>query len=233
MQAAKNILLIRPASFQFNAETALSNAFQIDLTDSEDEIKQRKLHEFENFVSILKSKGVGVFVIDDTLYPEKPDAIFPNNWISFHEDGTVILYPMLAPNRRKERRQDILEELKTQFTVNKILDLSKYEDQEKYLEGTGSMVFDHINQIAYACLSPRTDLSVFKEVCAFLKYQPLSFYAHDQNGKEIYHTNVMMCMAEEFCVICLDAITNPNEKKWFANPSAKPDNRSSKSPLNK
>ncbi len=213
MQATNNILLIRPSSFAFNAETAISNAFQIKLNESEEEIKQKKLSEFEAFVQTLTTKGVNVFAIDDTILPEKPDAIFPNNWVSFHADGTVILYPMCAVNRQYERRQDIIDSLKKKFVINNIIDLSKYEIEHKYLEGTGSIIFDHIHKIAYACLSPRTDKSLFIEVCTLLNYRPIYFYAYDKNGLEIYHTNVMMCIAEKFSAICLDTITNQAEKE--------------------
>ncbi|MBP9741577.1 MAG: amidinotransferase [Chitinophagaceae bacterium] len=213
MQATNSVLLIRPSSFTFNAETAISNAFQIKLNESEEEIKQKKLAEFEAFVQTLTTKGVNVFLVDDTLLPEKPDAIFPNNWVSFHADGTVILYPMCAVNRQHERRQDIIDSLKKNFVVNNIIDLSKYEIEHKYLEGTGSIIFDHVHKIAYACLSPRTDKALFIEVCTLLNYRPIYFYAYDKNGQEIYHTNVMMCIAEKFSAICLDTITNQAEKE--------------------
>ncbi len=213
MQSSKNILLIRPATFDFNSETAASNAFQVKLNKSKAEIKKEKLQEFEDFVKTLKSKGVKVFVFDDTKNPAKPDAIFPNNWVSFHSDGTVILYPMFAPNRRRERRRDIIELLKENFVVNKILDLSKYENEKKYLEGTGSIIFDHKNKFGCACLSPRTNKELFIEVCAYLNYKPIYFYAHDDSGKEIYHTNVMMCIGEGFSVICLDSISEHAERE--------------------
>ncbi len=214
MQSSTNILLIKPSSFAFNAETAASNAFQIELNESEEEIKQKKLQEFEAFVIKLKEKGVNVFVFNDTINPAKPDAIFPNNWVTFHADGTVILYPMFAPNRRHERRLDIIDSLKKNFEVTKILDLSKYENEHKYLEGTGSIIFDHTNKVAYACLSPRTDKELFVEVCNYLNYKPVYFYAHDKSGKEIYHTNVMMCIGEKFSVICLDSITDKGERDF-------------------
>ena len=213
MQTTKNILLIRPSNFAFNSETAASNAFQIELNESEEVIKQKKLQEFDIFVSTLKSKAVNVFAFEDTIYPQKPDAIFPNNWVTFHSNGTVILYPMFAPNRRHERRQDIIDSLKKNFEVTKILDLSKYENENRYLEGTGSIIFDHINKIAYACLSPRTDKELFIEVCDYLNYKPIHFYSHDKSGKEIYHTNVMMCIGEMFSVVCLESITDKDERE--------------------
>ncbi|MEO6869331.1 MAG: arginine deiminase-related protein [Ginsengibacter sp.] len=213
MQSSKNILLIRPSTFSFNPETAASNAFQVEINESEEAIKRKKLQEFEAFVKTLRSKGVNVFVADDTTFPAKPDAIFPNNWVSFHSDGTVILYPMYAPNRRHERRKDILDLLEKNFEVTNILDLSKYENEGKYLEGTGSIIFDHINKLAYACLSPRTNKELLLEVCDYLKYQPIHFYAHDESRKEIYHTNVMMCIGEKFSVICLESITDLAERE--------------------
>ena len=197
----------------FNTETAASNVFQVEIKENEEVIKEKKLQEFEGFAAKLKAKGVNVFVIDDTKHPEKPDAIFPNNWISFHSDGTVILYPMLAPNRRLERRQDVIDLLKKDFEITRIIDLSKYEKENKFLEGTGSIVFDHINRIAYACLSPRTDKDVFVELCKHVDYKPVYFYSHDKTGKEIYHTNVMMAVGEHFAVVCLDTITDEKERK--------------------
>lgn len=212
MQTTKNILLIRPSNFVFNSETAESNGFQFKVEDSKDFIQQKAFAEFEAFVSNLKSKGVNVFVFDDTKLPVKPDAIFPNNWITFHSDGTVILYPMFAHNRRHERRHDIINSLKRNFKVTSIVDLSKYEQENKFLEGTGSIVFDHINKIGYACLSPRTNKELFIRVCDYLHYKPVHFHSHDINGKEIYHTNVMLCIGEMFAVICLDSITDNEER---------------------
>ena len=212
MQTTKNILLIRPSNFVFNTQTAASNFFQNKVSDSEDVIKHKAFSEFETFASTLKSKGVNVFVFDDTKFPEKPDAIFPNNWVTFHSDGTVILYPMFAKNRRHERRQEIIDSLKEKFKITNIVDLSKYEDENKFLEGTGSIVFDHDHKMAYACLSPRTDKELFISLCKLLHYKPLYFHAHDKEGKEIYHTNVMMCVGEKFAVICLESITDKQER---------------------
>lgn len=218
MQSSKSILLVRPATFSYNAQTAVSNAFQIDLKKSDEELKQNKLEEFDKFAETLKAEGVAVFNFEDTINPEKPDAIFPNNWVTFHSDGTVILYPMCAPNRREERRMDIINALRADFQITKILDLSKYEGEDRFLEGTGSIIFDHTNRIAYACLSPRTDKNLFEEVCRYLNYQAIHFIAEDKNGKQIYHTNVMMCIAEKFSVICLDAIVD-NEERIFVRES--------------
>lgn len=212
MQTTKNVLLVRPSNFVFNTETAASNAFQVKINDSRDSVQQKVLAEFEAFATTLKSKGVNVFVFDDTPQPQKPDAIFPNNWVTFHADGTVILYPMCATNRQYERRPDIIDKLKEKFDITEVIDLSHYEKEKKYLEGTGSIIFDHDNKIAYACLSPRTDKNLFIELCNLMHYQPVSFLAHDKAGKEIYHTNVMMCIGEKFAAVCLDSISDEKER---------------------
>lgn len=212
MQSTSHILLIRPASFRFNPETAGSNAFQQAIDADELTLRNRVLAEFDSFAKALSSKGVDVTIIEDTTSPEKPDAIFPNNWVSFHSDGRVILYPLYAKNRRHERRIDIIERLRKKFVVTDIIDLSDYEKQSRFLESTGSMIFDHENKIAYACLSLRTDKALFVQVCNLLEYTPLHFLAHDESGKEIYHTNVMMCVGEGFSVICLESINDPVER---------------------
>lgn len=201
-QSTDNILLIRPANFGFNPETADSNTFQKQQPFDQKTI----LAEFDNFAAKLKKKGVNVFVFDDTPKPAKPDAVFPNNWITFHPDGTVALYPMFAESRRRERRTDIIEKLKENFRIKKIEDFSHHETKEKFLEGTGSIVADHENKINYACLSPRTDKKLFEKISNHFGYQPLSFHAADEQGNEIYHTNVMMCVGSKFSVICLESV---------------------------
>lgn len=213
MQSTNHIMLVKPAHFTFNAETAGSNAFQNKLNENEEQIRQRVLNEFDNFATTLRSKGVDVTVVDDTPVPQKPDAVFPNNWASFHENGTVILYPMYAPNRRLERRADIIDLIRKKFIVHHIVDLSVHEQENKFLEGTGSIVFDHQHKIAYACLSPRTDKDLFVETCRQLNYKPVYFIAEDAHGKQIYHTNVMMCIAEKFAVICLASISDKKERE--------------------
>ncbi len=175
MQSTNNILLIKPSQFVFNTQTANSNVFQNKLTDSEELIKQYVDDEFENLRNILLHHGINVTIINDTETPQKPDALFPNNWISFHSSGKIILYPMLAENRRVERRMDIIDTLKNNFIVTELIDLSKNEKDNIFLEGTGSIVFDHINKIAYACLSQRTNKVLFIEVCKILNYQPIYF----------------------------------------------------------
>jgi hypothetical protein len=208
MQTTNNILLIRPANFGFNEETRASNVFQKELNEDAEAVRQKASLEFEAFVKRLKSHGVNVFVFDDTPSPAKTDAVFPNNWVSFHTNGTVVLYPMLSDNRRLERRRDIIESLKNKFDIKNVVDLSHYEKDDRFLEGTGSIVFDHVNKIAYAALSPRTNKKLFVHLCEQLDYLPVTFTAHDRDGAEIYHTNVMMCVGDRFAVVCLESITD-------------------------
>jgi len=213
MQTTNSVFLVRPANFGFNVETAVSNVFQNKMSEKEEVIQSKVLKEFDAFTSTLRSKGVNVFVFDDTPTPVKPDAIFPNNWISLHSNGKVILYPMCTPNRRIERRQDIIDSLAKKFKIAEVIDLSGSEADNKFMEGTGSIVFDHTNRIAYACLSPRTDKDVFLEVCSILQYKPVYFYSRDKSGKKIYHTNVVMCVGKGFAVICLESITDRKERE--------------------
>lgn len=213
MQSTRNIFLVKPTNFGFNTETAISNSFQNEPEADVDSIEKKVSEEFDQFVKTLDSTGVRVHVFDDNPKPEKPDAIFPNNWISTHADGRVILYPMNAPNRRTERRQEIIDRLDKEFIISEIIDLSSYENKNQFLEGTGSVVFDHDHRAAYACLSPRTDKELLFKVCDFLSYKPICFYAYDEAGKEIYHTNVMMCIGAQFSVICLESITDKMERQ--------------------
>ncbi|KQR71221.1 citrulline utilization hydrolase CtlX [Pedobacter sp. Leaf176] len=214
MQATNHILMIRPVNFKFNEQTAGNNKFQVASTETN--IHEQALKEFDGFVSMLRQNEVDVTVVDDTLQPETPDSIFPNNWVSFHEDGSVFLYPMFSENRRQERRNDILEDLKDKFEVSHVSDISFYEKQYAFLEGTGSMVLDRINKIAYACLSVRTDEEVLNNFCMLTGYEPVTFQAVDATNFPIYHTNVMMCIGDQFAVICLDSIKNPDEKDFVA-----------------
>jgi hypothetical protein len=211
-QSTNSILLIRPSNFIFNTETAANNVFQKNIEDDNESISEKVKQEFENFKAQLIAKGIDVTVFDDTASPIKPDAIFPNNWVSFHADGTVILYPMFAANRRAERRLDIIDTLKNNFEVKKIIDFSFYENENKFLEGTGSIVFDHLHKMAYACLSPRTYKEIFIKLCNELDYKPIFFTACDEAGQAIYHTNVMMCIAEKIVVICAESIVDKNER---------------------
>lgn len=212
MQHPTTLLMIRPVNFGFNQQTAGSNAFQNKDTGY-DQVQHQALQEFDNFVDVLKSNGINVIVINDTTEPHTPDSIFPNNWVSFHASGDVFLYPMQAANRRLERREDIIRQLKNSFKVRHVIDLSRFEQQNKFLEGTGSMVLDSENKLAYACLSPRTDEDVLDTFCKQAGYSPVIFHAFDQNGQAIYHTNVMMCVAERFVVICLDSISDAKERE--------------------
>lgn len=211
MQTTSHILMIRPVNFAFNAETAVNNAFQV-MGNNED-TQKRALHEFDAFVQELQHNGVDVTVIDDTPDPHTPDSIFPNNWISFHQNGSIVLYPMYATNRRLERKQDIIDSIALKFVVHKKIDLSHYENEPAFLEGTGSMVLDRQNKIAYACLSPRTDYLVLTDFCERMGYRPEVFDAIDLQGRPIYHTNVMMCVADRYVVICMDAIAAQHEKE--------------------
>jgi len=210
-QSTSHILMIRPVNFGFNEETAASNAFQKRNAEKGD-ANEHARQEFDGMVTILRENGVDVTVIDDTPDPYTPDSIFPNNWVSFHQDGTIFLYPMQAENRRLERREDIIAQLEDCFHVRHIIDLSRFEAENKFLEGTGSMVLDRINKIAYACISPRTDREVLALFCERAGYKEVSFRAFDEYHMAIYHTNVLMCIGSGFAVICLDSITGDDEK---------------------
>ncbi|AZI27447.1 amidinotransferase [Pedobacter sp. G11] len=210
MQTTNHLLMIRPVDFKFNEQTAGNNKFQVASTESD--VQSQALKEFDGFVELLRQNDIDVTVVDDTLQPETPDSIFPNNWVSFHEDGSIYLYPMFSENRRLERRKEILEGLRDKFEVNHVSDLSFYEMQYAFLEGTGSMVLDRVNKIAYACLSVRTDEEVLQNFCMLTGYEPISFQAVDGTNFPIYHTNVMMCIGDRFAVICLDSIPDQEEK---------------------
>lgn len=210
MTIARTILMIRPAAFGFNNETAADNFFQSDLKVSASEIQQKALVEFDNMVQLLREHEIEVIVFEDSIEPIKPSAIFPNNWLSTSPDGKIFTYPMLAPSRRQERRQDIIEHLSKNFKVNEVQDWSHYENEERFLEGTGSMVVDHENKMIYAAVSERTNITVLEKFASANGYQAIVFLATDNNGKPIYHTNVMMTLGDEFCVLCEQAI----EEEW-------------------
>ena len=203
-------MMIRPVNFGFNAETAVNNAFQVPGQD--DGAQEKALAEFDHFVEVLRSNEIDVTVIDDTNEPYTPDSIFPNNWISFHSDGHWVLYPMYATNRRLERKKHVIDRISEKFDAREMIDLSAFEDQDIFLEGTGSMVLDRDNKIAYACLSPRTDAAVLDEFCKKMGYTAVVFNAADMNGLSIYHTNVMMCVGDRYVVICLDSISNISQQ---------------------
>lgn len=202
--------MIRPVQFTYNEQTAVNNAFQV--AGAQQNVQQKALEEFDRFVAVLRSNGVTVTVIEDTPEPHTPDSIFPNNWVSFHAGGTMVLYPMFAPNRRLERKEAVINRLKQELGTSQLIDLSYFEAEQRFLEGTGSMVLDRDFQVAYACLSPRTDKKVLEEFARRLQYEPVLFHATDQHNRPIYHTNVMMCVADEYVVICLDAIRDAAER---------------------
>lgn len=218
MQTTDTVLMIEPIAFGYNAETAENNYFQVEQKGAD--IQSKALAEFKIFVEKLKSKGINVITIKDTIDPHTPDSIFPNNWVSFHKDGKVVLYPMFASNRRVERREDIIETIKNQgFEVAEIDDWSLPEIQGHFLEGTGSMIFDHDNKIAYGSVSLRLDENLFREFCSKYDFTPVVFHSFQTVGEErlpIYHTNVMMCVADQFVVICLDCIDDETERTHVA-----------------
>ncbi|SED56006.1 citrulline utilization hydrolase CtlX [Tenacibaculum sp. MAR_2010_89] len=217
-QTTNTILMVRPSSFRMNEQTAVNNYYQQELAGMLPvTINAKAQEEFDDFVGKLEGVGVEVVVIEDTKTPDTPDALFPNNWISFHENGDVAVYPMFAENRRLEKRDDVLEVLESKgFIIENVIDYSEAEEEGIFLEGTGSMILDRTNQKAYCALSPRADEELFIEFCEDFEYTPVVFVANQtvgSNREAIYHTNVMMCVAETFVVVCLDAIDDKKEKK--------------------
>lgn len=217
MQTTNTILMIRPVQFRMNEQTAVNNYFQEDLSIKNKEINARAQEEFDAFVFKLRSRGIDVIVVEDKLESDTPDSIFPNNWVSFHKDGTVVLYPMFAENRRKERREDILDLLEEKgFVIKQVIDYTSAETEELFLEGTGSLLLDRVNNKVYCALSPRADEDLLIEFCEDFDCFPIVFTANqtvDGERLPIYHTNVMMCLGETFSVICLDSIDNKKERK--------------------
>lgn len=222
-QTTNAILMIRPVAFRMNEQTAVNNYYQKVLDGlSPETVNAKAQQEFDAFVQKLRLVGVDVTVVDDTLEPNTPDSIFPNNWISFHETGDVVLYPMFAENRRAERREDILDLLEDKgFVVNDIMDYTSAEADNIFLEGTGSLLLDRQNGKAYCALSPRADEELMIEFCEDFEYTPVIFEAFqtvDGARKLIYHTNVMMCIGDTFAVICADSIDDKKSAKWFWTP---------------
>jgi hypothetical protein len=204
-QSANDVLMIRPVSFAGNPQTLASNRFQSESSQiSPGQVQAAAAREFDELAAAIANAGVSVHVFADTPDPHTPDSIFPNNWVSFHADGSVVLYPMLAENRRHERRTELLEKLSVErgFRIARILDLTSHERQGKFLEGTGSLVLDRVNRIAYACISPRTDMDVLGDFAQQLDYEVVAFEALDGSGTPIYHTNVLMCIGTRFAAIC-------------------------------
>jgi hypothetical protein len=210
-QTTSHLLMIRPVQFAFNAQTAVNNAFQV--AGTEQNPQEKALEGFDAFVSLLRKNAVDVTVVPDTVQPHTPDSIFPNNWVSFHADGRICLYPMFAANRRLERKTHVLEVIYDKFSSTGVYDFSHYESRDLFLEGTGSMVLDRDHKIAYACLSPRTNKEVLDDFCLKMNYKPVCFHAFDENNQAIYHTNVMMCVGDAYVVICLNSITDPVERE--------------------
>ncbi len=216
-QITNTILMIRPVSFRMNEQTAVNNYFQEELDLKNQEINSKAQQEFDAFVAVLREKGIRVIVIEDTKEPDTPDSIFPNNWISFHANGTVVVYPMFAENRRNERREDVLDTLEKEgFTIENVVDYTTAEEEGLFLEGTGSILIDRVHQKVYCALSARAHEDLIIEFCEDFDCLPVIFTANQTvEGARlpIYHTNVMMCLGESYAVICLDSIDDKKEKK--------------------
>src|SRR5438067_9274481 len=212
-QSTNSVLMIRPSRFYPNPETAADNAFQRDANCGSDELTLVARKEFDAAVETLRAAGVNVHVFEDTAEAEKPDAIFPNNWMSTHHDGRIALFPMYSNLRRRERRQDIVDELRQHYRVTEVIDYSAFEDEGCCLEGTGSLVFDHLNKIAYVSLSNRSNPKVIQRFADDFSYEPVSFTSIGSSGQPIYHTNVMMCIGTTFAMVGLDMIPNKAERQ--------------------
>lgn len=216
-QTTNTILMIRPVSFRMNEQTAVNNYFQEDLNIKNNEINSKAQSEFDDFVEKLREAGVKVIIIQDDQLLDTPDSIFPNNWVSFHSNGDVVIYPMFAENRRKERRDEVFIKLEEEgFIIKNIIDYTSAENEGLFLEGTGSLLLDRVNRKAYCALSPRADEELIIEFCEDFEYTPVIFTANhtfDNKRLPIYHTNVMMCIGKDFAVICLDSIDNKRERK--------------------
>lgn len=210
MPLTSTILMVRPAAFGFNEETAANNYFQSNPGISKELLQQKATAEFDNMVQTLRSHDINVLVIEDNKEPPKPDALFPNNWLSTSPEGKVFVYPMYASNRRTEKREEILKQLSDEFVITDVQDWSEYEAEGRFLEGTGSMVIDHDHKMIYAGMSERTSISVLEKYAAANGFQAIVFLATDKNGMPVYHTNVMMALGEDFCVLCEEAI----EEEW-------------------
>jgi hypothetical protein len=213
-QAASAVVMIRPHRFFSNPETAADNAFQREMATQDSEgISHRAQKEFDDAVQSLRGAGVIVQVFEDTPSPEKPDAIFPNNWFSTHEDGRIVLYPMYSPARRRERRSDVIDALRKNYRVTEVIDYSDYEGRGRFLEGTGSLVLDHPNRIAYVSLSKRSDRELVERFCGDFGYEPVVFESASGDGRPIYHTNVMLCLGSNFALAGLEMITDSTARE--------------------
>lgn len=216
-QITNTILMVRPIKFRMNEQTAVNNYFQEDIDLKNSEINKEAQQEFDAFVEKLRAAGLHIIVVQDVENNDTPDSIFPNNWVSFHENGDVAIYPMFAENRRPERREDIFDTIENEgYVINNIVDYTSAEEDNIFLEGTGSLALDRIHRKAYCALSPRADEQLVIEFCEDFEYTPVIFTAYQTVENErlpIYHTNVMMCLAETFAIICLDCIDDKKERK--------------------
>lgn len=213
IQTTSHVMMVRPVRFGFNAQTAGDNAFQSPSSLPTAQVQTLALNEFNTFVKLLREAGITVTVFDDTPEPHTPDSIFPNNWVSFHENGKIIVYPIYAENRRLERRGDILAHFEETYPHAQVIDFSHYEQENKFLESTGSMVMDRLHNVVYACRSHRTTEELFHRFCQEIGSEHFLFHASDENEVEIYHTNVMMALGTKFAVVCLEAIKDLEERK--------------------
>jgi len=212
LQSTSSVLMIRPSRFYPNPETAADNAFQRNAEHGSDALTLVARQEFDAAVQTLREAGIKVHVFEDTVEPEKPDAVFPNNWISTHHDGRIALFPMYSALRRRERRQDVVEELGKHYRVSEVIDYSAFEDKGCCLEGTGSLVLDHLNKVAYVSLSNRSNPNVIQRFAHDFGYEPIIFISIGPNGQRIYHTNVMMCIGTAFAMVGLESIPNKTER---------------------
>jgi len=216
-QITNTVLMVRPVRFRMNEQTVVNNYFQEEMDLKNDEINRQAQQEFDVLVEKLRTVGVKVIVVDDIYEQNTPDSVFPNNWITFHQNGDIAIYPMFAENRRRERREDILDKVEAEgFDIENVYDYTDAEKENIFLEGTGAMILDRVNRKAYCALSPRADEELFIEFCEDFEYTPLIFKAYQQVNNEqlpIYHTNVMMALGVDFAVVCLDTITDKSERK--------------------
>lgn len=216
-QITNTILMVRPVAFRMNEQTAVNNYFQEGLHLDNEQINKKAQQEFDTFVEKLRSVGVHVIVVDDDKQLDTPDSIFPNNWVSFHQDATAAIYPIFAENRRRERRPEIFEKIEEEgYLIENVIDYTDAESEGMFLESTGSLIMDRVNEKAYCALSPRANEELLIEFCEDFEFTPVIFTSYqDVGGKRmpIYHTNVMMCLAEDFAVICLDSIDDPKERR--------------------
>jgi hypothetical protein len=212
-QSTNAVLMVRPGRFYPNPETAADNSFQKSPDEETADLTSRAQAEFDRAVATLRGNGITVHVMEDTVSPEKPDAVFPNNWLSTHFDGRVVIYPMYAVARRRERRWEVIDELRKHYRVDEVIDYSACETQGECLEGTGSLVLDHVNRTAYVSFSKRAHPNVLRRFCADFGYEPVTFTSVDASGQPVYHTNVVMCIGTKFALAGLEMIAEACERK--------------------